>query len=1339
MAKADSTQTEIPDLRIGSYRILQPLGLGGMSSVFRGVHIETGHEVALKVLPRALAKNPTLLQRFLREAKSAETLQHPNIVSIYDRGVDQGRHYLVLEYVPGGDFHEYVQRNGPLSVAESVSVIKQVARGLDYAASRGVIHRDIKPSNLLRTPSGQVKIIDLGLAIHSGNEDERVTREGTTVGTVDYMAPEQARDSRATTIRSDMYSLGCTFYYMLTGQAPFPGGDITDKLTRHAKSPPPDPQVIRPDVPDSVSRIVMRLLSKYPQDRFGSYEELISELDEIPRGDRKATASGSPASISLKELRDVDDIGPAPRTDSESFDLAAGSTVPSLVPSISLANLSADPKELTFRTNPSPSARLDSPPPRRQLPSGVISSLELTAEPGGESQPELAFPLELSRPALTRSEANWILGWVLTGAAAVLIVIGLDQLIRRSVVAPDVVPPPETNVALRPFGGVGTNTESLTSITRNVEDTTRRDRSRPRPEGLRIPGTGVNLRQSWVEPVDVAPELPRQKVYDSGMLAQYLPAWALQPIPESIGGTKVVVRRVSDSSDPNVVSTLRHGFDLARGDLEIAGDGPFLIDDFRLTGDSRLVRGRPGFRPILQVKPRELEALGEPTALINLAGKKLILDGLDFVVDLRDYRGKKLSLFQCSGAELTLRNCTITVVNPPGAGFSFLRTTVAPSGPSKLRLEGTFIRGDFGAMFDFDGLGDELVLDGTVAFGGNGPIVRVGRFDTTKGHMVSLIRSVVACRGPAIDLKGRIEPGQSRPLVMKLLGSALGRYNGAGIASVVSSSTPLESPTEAIDWFGEDNTYAGWKGYFAIGQEPRLLLGSIAELRSTWNETDMGSNEIVAGWRQPADLAFATMNDLKPFLIREAATLARVAQPRPFLFEKTIGSFEHPEIPEPIVSAFARMAPTGSAAGQSPGWPNPGSVSSPKPQPSKSRFPSMSIPLDLEFSTEDPEFHGDLGLFLARKISPDRRHARVVVRGAGKHIFTPVRLTDGLTLEVLVDPPVVSQKEWVSWSPPPEAGEQPLIDLVGGQILLAGLRINVEKDSPITRVIRVQDGHLVLSGCQFIRRDAGRLTDTALVEFLAPTSRPINFGSGLSLISPESDRPVCRLIGTVLITDGTALRAETGRGLTALSDCAIVAGQAVFELVPTRVSRHRFEADLSIDRCTIASDRDFVRSSGWAGTRPGPDRPWLISSSNSAYLTAFSRGADESLLFRGDEESLAHTDYFWEENNDALEVEYYMATSTTPSTAGRSRDVQLQWINVWGPGHVHRVTGPRLSNKTPTVRFLDKLQSGKVEPADLFLDTDYHPGRLELDVGAELSKLGISPKKPRPRGRRGST
>ena len=186
--------------RLGSYLLVQALGSGGMSNVFPRGPRGIGERRGRQGLPRTLAKNVTLLQRFIREAKSAEALDHPNIVAIYDRGFDQGRHYLVLEYVEGRDLHDRVRLNGPLGADEAVRFIREVAEGLRYAAGQGMIHRDVKPANLLMTPDGHAKIIDLGLALQTDDEDERVTRDGTTVGTVDYMAPSRPRqppDQRA--------------------------------------------------------------------------------------------------------------------------------------------------------------------------------------------------------------------------------------------------------------------------------------------------------------------------------------------------------------------------------------------------------------------------------------------------------------------------------------------------------------------------------------------------------------------------------------------------------------------------------------------------------------------------------------------------------------------------------------------------------------------------------------------------------------------------------------------------------------------------------------------------------------------------------------------------------------------------------------------------------------------------------------------------------------------------------------------------------------------------------------------------------------------------------------
>ena len=212
--RTESMRPAESEQRIGSYRILHPLGSGGMSSVWRAVHVDTNQEVALKILTPARWRRtrPCCSVSCARPAapRRSSTKHRGDLRSRSRRGPA----LPVLEYVTGGDLHDYIQRHGPLSLAEAIAVVKDVAAGLKYAANRGLIHRDVKPSNLLRTPAGQVKIIDLGLALQNEFEDERVTRDGTTVGTVDYMAPDRRATagrpaSRATSTPWDALSITC--------------------------------------------------------------------------------------------------------------------------------------------------------------------------------------------------------------------------------------------------------------------------------------------------------------------------------------------------------------------------------------------------------------------------------------------------------------------------------------------------------------------------------------------------------------------------------------------------------------------------------------------------------------------------------------------------------------------------------------------------------------------------------------------------------------------------------------------------------------------------------------------------------------------------------------------------------------------------------------------------------------------------------------------------------------------------------------------------------------------------------------------------------------------------
>jgi serine/threonine protein kinase len=274
-----------PGDRLGKYKILAHIATGGMSTVYKASDEQLGRLVALKVLDTALAEKPNTLERFRREARHAAKLIHKNIVTLYEYGQAEGRHFLALEYVEGIDLYNYIARKGRLAPEESRRILIQAVRALDHAYKQGITHRDIKPSNFLLTRDRdrmRVKLTDLGLARKAGEEDFRVTRAGSTVGTVDYLAPEQARDSAAADIRSDIYSLGCTLYHMLAGHPPFSEGGLGERILKHLQEEPVDVRQFNPLVSEEMWALLRRMLAKRPEDRFQTPAALLAALKALP-------------------------------------------------------------------------------------------------------------------------------------------------------------------------------------------------------------------------------------------------------------------------------------------------------------------------------------------------------------------------------------------------------------------------------------------------------------------------------------------------------------------------------------------------------------------------------------------------------------------------------------------------------------------------------------------------------------------------------------------------------------------------------------------------------------------------------------------------------------------------------------------------------------------------------------------------------------------------------------------------------------------------------------------------------------------------------------------------
>ncbi|MCS6849545.1 MAG: serine/threonine protein kinase [Gemmataceae bacterium] len=264
---------------LAHFELLEPIGIGGMAAVIRAQDTQLDRPVALKILPPEMAADPENIRRFHHEARAAAKLDHENIARVFYCGEDQGLHFIAFEFVEGENLRTILERRGRIPLPEAISYMLQVATGLDHAASRGVVHRDIKPSNIIVTPTGRAKLVDMGLARSlEPRSDGQLTQSGVTLGTFDYISPEQALEPRDADVRSDIYSLGCTFYHMLTGQPPVPEGTAARKLNFHQHEAPIDPRQLNPAIPDEVAAILARMMAKDPKDRYQKPEHLVQHL-----------------------------------------------------------------------------------------------------------------------------------------------------------------------------------------------------------------------------------------------------------------------------------------------------------------------------------------------------------------------------------------------------------------------------------------------------------------------------------------------------------------------------------------------------------------------------------------------------------------------------------------------------------------------------------------------------------------------------------------------------------------------------------------------------------------------------------------------------------------------------------------------------------------------------------------------------------------------------------------------------------------------------------------------------------------------------------------------------
>ena len=356
---------------LGKYKLLDHLGTGGMSSVYLAEHVLMQRRVAIKVLPKNRVEDSSYLARFHREAQAAAALDHRNIVRVYDFDNDGALHYLVMEYVEGRDLQVMVKEDGPLAYADAAEYIRQAAEGLAHAHGANLIHRDVKPANLLVDQKNVVKVLDLGLARFTDEDRASLTvaYDENVLGTADYLAPEQALDSHGVDARADIYSLGCSLYYLLTGHPPFPQGTLPQRLMMHQKQQPASILEDRPDAPDDLVAICTQMMAKKADQRYQSAQEVARALADW------LTAHG----------HGVGPGGSSPSGSSTGSGLSSGRLAAALPRHSAASRAAAPPRRTKDARQP---ARKPAASPQSQR----VSTLPVLSDPATETNPQLGHP-----------------------------------------------------------------------------------------------------------------------------------------------------------------------------------------------------------------------------------------------------------------------------------------------------------------------------------------------------------------------------------------------------------------------------------------------------------------------------------------------------------------------------------------------------------------------------------------------------------------------------------------------------------------------------------------------------------------------------------------------------------------------------------------------------------------------------------------------------------------------------------------------------------------------------------------------------------------------------------
>jgi serine/threonine-protein kinase len=809
-----------PGDRLGHFDLVELVGGGGMGRVYRALDTRLARTVALKVLSPDQAADGNTLLRFQNEAQSAARLDHPNIARVYYVGEDRGIPFIVFEFIEGVNIRDLVAKRGPLPLGETVSYMLQVTAGLAHAASRNVVHRDIKPSNILITPQGTAKLIDLGLARlqrFEGAGDD-LTASGVTLGTFDYISPEQARDPRAADVRSDVYSLGCTFYYMCAGRPPFPQGTVLQKLLQHQGDQPPDVRALRPDLPEEVSRVLRKMLAKDPRHRYQNPQELLDDLNLL------ADQSGVPPSQAAIAMP-----WSPPATPRAAF---LGRHLPWFVPMVALVCValaleyfpgrhdeSAGPDEAT-RSGFTPE-NLDS-----RASDGPAAAAPHTAPSAGQT---IEKALTADRPA-TASDA------------------AVSETARG---APTQTTAPTDGAAAKP---------APASVAAQGEH-----------EGDRPAAT---LEQGPVEPKRAGGEPPPSQI-----AATAAPAGSSSKAPaarKSAAHQKKLTVGESVPDEPGFSSLEAACSKADTGDvIELRFNGRLESHPIDLGSRKLTISGGEGFQPIIVFHPSEKDPVTYSRSMISVTTRPLTLVNVAIELDVpRDIPADSWSMFEILGAtQIRLDHCWLTIRNAsdqlasyyPDVAFFRVRSmpggdsAVDPNTPSSppatvaielfdsiARGEAAFLRTETLQPVDLS-WENGLLATTECLLSVTGGVESPRAADARKIHLKHLTATLRGglCRMRNVPSATRIESSDSI-----FLGPA-----GVPLVEIAGVDSAEES-RRLLQWSADRNFYLGWDVFWAINGLDQRPIGepmSFQDWQHHWGAENENLPERKVIWKRPPD------------------------------------------------------------------------------------------------------------------------------------------------------------------------------------------------------------------------------------------------------------------------------------------------------------------------------------------------------------------------------------------------------------------------------------------------------------------------------------------------------